>query len=608
MKKLSHYFHHLNLGSRIWIATLSLILILILIIAIFSEVFLRSAILQDSYQTAKEETAITVSSFEKNYYFLMNRLVQIIGTSDFGSILKAISGDAQNYASIQESLQEYLNSLTYSHFLVDSVILVDADLQSCYYPYSRRLNRDGLDRLVSQEYKKTTGEVSIGSAQKSIFSNGSDVLPLRICLNIYSMGEAYIAYGQPQEQGSIAFLYLLLDADKVMDFLIQSYGAAKEDTLFLTDADGKVILSNAADRDTKMEAAMEKTVSSHSFFTPILEGDTTLLAAPMTTSGLCLATAIPQDSLLGLLRQLERYLLYTVILAIVILCVFSFLFSRYVSRPIKRLASIVHDMEKKQYTEAWVTDYDDEVSQLNTALNTMYWTIQEQIEQIRVSERAKYRAEVQLLAEQINPHFLYNTLEYIDLEILNRHPQSASSMIRNLSSYLRIGLSYGSETLPISTELEHVQTYINIMNNRFHHTILFQYRLEQISPSCPILKSLFQPLAENSIRHGFSLDSTGTDFPSPTIEIVISQNERGILIEVADNGAGIDIPKAERILHGRTSEDDADDWTRHVGLNNIWRRLCSYYTDVSVWFSSIPFFRNSVFLQLPPPKKDPSDG
>lgn len=601
MKKLSYFFRHLKLGSRIWISILSLILMLIFIIAIFSEVFLRSVIIQDSLKTAKEATKTAVASFEKNYSFLMGRLVQIIGTSDFGAVLKQLSDQTYHYVTIQENLQEFLNSLTYSHFLVDSVILTAADGSECYYPYSRLLNRENLLLLVSQDYKNTTGQVSIGSITPGIFSNGSDVLPLRICLDVYSMGNAYIAYGQPDEQDSIASLYLLLNAENVMDFLVQSYGTDNDYALSLADSDGTVILSSQDSLDDAVSDTISALISSQSFYTPIRVEKNYLMAAPMEISGLYFISLVPESTLLSLLRELERYLLFTVVVAILLLCFFSFLFSRYVSKPIKRLAAIVHDMENKQYTEAWVTDYDDEVSQLNAALNTMYWTIQEQIEQIRISERAKYHAELQLLAEQINPHFLYNTLEYIDLEIINRHPESASSMIRNLSSYLRIGLSYGSETLPISTELEHVQTYINIMNYRFHHMILFQYRLEQIDPSCPILKSLFQPLAENSIRHGFSMDNTGVEFPSPSIEIIITKNDKGILIEVADNGAGIDIPRAERILRYGKEETASG---RHVGLHNIWRRLCSYYTDVSVWFTSIPFFRNSVFIQLPPPDAD----
>ena len=124
-------------------------------------------------------------------------------------------------------------------------------------------------------------------------------------------------------------------------------------------------------------------------------------------------------------------------------------------------------MENNTYETPYQTKYQDEIGQLNTAINSMYTTIQKQIQQIRENERDKYRAEIQLLSAQINPHFLYNTLECINMEILNNHKQTASSMLTNLSDFMRIGLNYGDELILLSNELLHAKSYINIMNFRF---------------------------------------------------------------------------------------------------------------------------------------------
>lgn len=219
----------------------------------------------------------------------------------------------------------------------------------------------------------------------------------------------------------------------------------------------------------------------------------------------------------------------------------------------------------------------------------MYQTIQQQFRQIKQDERENFQMELRLLSEQINPHFLYNTLECINMEIYNYHNDTASSMLSNLGGYLRISLSYGNSQHLISQEVDQVKAYVNIMNYRFRHSIHLTTNIDGDLLSMKILKSILQPLVENALKHGFSIDSS-VYFPiAPMIDISIWREPDTLSIAITDNGAGIDIEHAKEIMYG--SGTDADG-RHHVGLHNIYHRLNSFYGKQTLHF--LPFLFTKI--------------
>ena len=188
------------------------------------------------------------------------------------------------------------------------------------------------------------------------------------------------------------------------------------------------------------------------------------------------------------------------------------------------------------------------------------------------------------------------TLECINMEIYNHHNDTASSMLSNLGGYLRISLSYGNSQHLISQEVDQVKAYVNIMNYRFRHSIHLTTNIDGDLLSMKILKSILQPLVENALKHGFSIDSS-VYFPiAPMIDISIWREPDTLSIAITDNGAGIDIEHAKEIMYG--SGTDADG-RHHVGLHNIYHRLNSFYGKTDITFSSIPFYENKILIRFP---------
>ena len=269
----------------------------------------------------------------------------------------------------------------------------------------------------------------------------------------------------------------------------------------------------------------------------------------------------------------------------------------FVAAPVVRLHSIVEAIADGRYDSQAHFSTHDELGELLEAINTMYSTINTQKEQIKEKEALKYRMELKLMTEQINPHFLYNTLEVIQAEVNRKNNATATSMIQSLADYLRISLSGGADVISISNELRHVSAYVNIMNQRFGQTILFLHKVDPSLGNVKILKTILQPLVENSIRHGFGIDSPGIPVSVPTIEIVFAWLSAEILqICVIDNGGGFDPEKLRSLM---TSSQPAES-QHHVGISNVYHRLITFYGEENVEISmeSIPYYLNSIEIQI----------
>lgn len=201
-----------------------------------------------------------------------------------------------------------------------------------------------------------------------------------------------------------------------------------------------------------------------------------------------------------------------------------------------------------------------------------------------------------MLSEQINPHFLYNTLECIHFQVLNGHQQIAGEMLESLGRYLRTTLNVGKTFVTVEKEVEHVTLYMEIMNRHSSSGIQFHTEIHPSLKNGMIMKVLLQPLAENCIKHGFEGFVRGLEPVPPQITITITPaGDNRMRIEVSDNGKGIDIKRASTLMRAEAPESKD-----HFGLHNIYKRLHTCYGDDAVLsFTSIPYLKNSIIIEIP---------
>ena len=217
---------------------------------------------------------------------------------------------------------------------------------------------------------------------------------------------------------------------------------------------------------------------------------------------------------------------------------------------------------------------NDEIGILSGAYNFMTAEINELLNQKELAAKELQKAEFRALQAQINPHFLYNTLDVIKWMILDKNPDDSVWMVNALSRYLRMSINKGEAIVPLSDELDLTRTYLGIMQKRFSHQFEVEYDLDQAAMECLIPKLSLQPLVENALLHGILY----CDKTERRLVIRAWRSSRAFGVEIEDNGNGMAPETAQKLteLDIRTSKS--------YGVANVHKRLdifgqgkCKFY-------------------------------
>ncbi len=266
------------------------------------------------------------------------------------------------------------------------------------------------------------------------------------------------------------------------------------------------------------------------------------------------------------------------ILALIAALALAFFFHRYFANPILKLSGAMKMVDTGNLHNVTVkTDREDEIGRLIMSYNAMI----ERLKSSRASEIAagqqQKKAELKMLQAQINPHFLYNTLNAIHSISELHRIDTISTMTKSLSSLYRYNIKYGDE-VTVAKELEQIDNYVKIQQIRFLNRFQVEYRVDPEVLSYKILKFLMQPIIENSFYHG--LEPKGGQ---GLLTLTIKRQGQFLHIEVKDNGAGIAPEKLAELTamleeDGAATGEDADSG-RHFGLRNVHTRIKHFYGD-----------------------------
>lgn len=240
-----------------------------------------------------------------------------------------------------------------------------------------------------------------------------------------------------------------------------------------------------------------------------------------------------------------------------------------------------------------------EVARMMDSYNAMLDGIRVALDQRMELERHKQDLEMQVLMSQINPHFLYNTLETIVWKAGEAGRTDIGKLAASLGKLYRLSIA-GGLFVPLSKELEHVRMYMNIQQSRYGNKVAYDVRLHGVAAAeVETLKLILQPIVENCLLYGME----GLDH---TLSIRISARRRGddLVLTVTDNGIGMDEATLEKlrgqIAHGRRPDAGKNRRSTGIGLHNIAARLKLYTgktSSLTVW--SLPGIGTQVVLTLP---------
>jgi two-component system, sensor histidine kinase YesM len=339
------------------------------------------------------------------------------------------------------------------------------------------------------------------------------------------------------------------------------------------------------------------------FLTASVDGrDVLYTARPSEKTGwIVVVVSYLSELLAGTRRALYTFILLS-ILCFAVSAVVSSLVSARISRPIESLRRSMQEVEKGNFDIDITVECSNEVYQLARDCDIAVKKVRDLIEQGREESEQKRRLELRALQAQINPHFLYNTLDSIIWMIELGENERAIDVTSSLARFFRLGISRGSEFITIRTEIEYLETYLSIQKTRYKSKLDYELGFGPELYGCRILKLLVQPLVENAIYHGIK------NKEAPGIVRVSGSREEGCLvIRVADDGVGMDEERLGRLRRrladpaGGGPEDGASaPSTGGVGVLNVQERirLC-FGPEYGLAYESRPGEGTTAILRIP---------
>ena len=282
-------------------------------------------------------------------------------------------------------------------------------------------------------------------------------------------------------------------------------------------------------------------------------------------TGWKLVSVVPMKSFsMGMtgMRNLVVLLVALTVLAVVIL---NQMVSARISKPLRRLNDSVKEWEAGNMNPDIYIGGSMEVEHLGKTLRSTVAQIRQLMDDIVVEQEEKRKSELDALQSQINPHFLYNTLDSIVWMITGERYDDAVFMITQLASLFRISLSKGKTVIKIEDEVKHARNYMNIQKIRYKNSFEVDFQIEEdILDGC-IVKLVLQPLLENAIYYGMEfMDGEGE------IHVRGYRKDKDVYLEVEDNGLGMPEEEAAELLNGKERPHKHGSG---VGLVNVHSRL-----------------------------------
>jgi len=295
------------------------------------------------------------------------------------------------------------------------------------------------------------------------------------------------------------------------------------------------------------------------------------------------------------LNNIKTKLLMVFIIAFVlfILSIINSYISTRITDPIKELEKAVNEIEQGNLEVEVRSAGSYEIQHLGTSIQSMARRIRKLMNDIVAEHESKRRSEFDTLQSQINPHFLYNTLDIIVWMIENEKQSEAVKVVTALARFFRISLSKGKSIIPVKDELEHVRNYLMIQHMRYKNKFTYDIEADEDVLELASLKLMLQPLVENAIYHGMEfMDGDG--------EILVRawRREDDLYMSVSDNGLGMTQEQVERLF--QAADHTSSGRGSGIGVKNVNERIKLYFgTGYGLEILSEPDEGTTVTAHLP---------
>lgn len=559
--KIQSYFGNLSLRRRLITYFYIICIIPILLIGSISIIVsLQSA--HSSFIKHSDSTLIQITS---RIDYIMDQAESTSYQLANDPIIKntLIYNDKDNHTLATEtirSLNTYLNYVLFYSEEIDGLYIIN------------NLN----EKFKSNNYSFIRTDFTTSSWYQDLIHNKKAVwFPYEDSSKVANAGySGFISYGEPiiNDKTKLALGIIIVDIrlseiEKILREYSDDLGQ-----MIIVDSENHIIASanNSYDKDSEtITLALELSESDST--TSFNQTNNAIIASRVLGRNnwriisILPWTHIYKDSIITVI-----FLISLVVLISFLAYFFSRIITSTITTPVNHMIDKMKEVESGNLDVSAKVYYDDEIGRLGDSFNMMTLELNRLMKRVVEEQQNLRKAELKTLQSQINPHFLYNTLDSVVWLARMKEHDSIVEVVNAMSTLFRISLSRGKDIITIEEEIDHIQSYLKIQ--KFRYRTHFDYYIDIPPPimNNHTIKLLLQPLVENAIYHGIKLKREGG-----TIRITASEDQENIVFKVIDTGLGM----TSEILNGIHESFETNSVTNipMYGIKNVQDRIKIYY-------------------------------
>lgn len=400
----------------------------------------------------------------------------------------------------------------------------------------------------------------------------------------------------PGGEKPVGVLWIDLNYNAISD-LCRSIDLGSRGYIFVLDQDGQIVyhpqqqLLHSGLKDERISDVMEMG-SGHFLTDPDVKKAKLYTCSRSESTGWTVVGVVDATELFKNEENAKRLYLLTAILLSIAAVVVSLILSGYMTRPIRALKNSMREVEKGNFRVTGpILKDDSEIGKLGRSFSMMVDKIQILMEEQIKEQKLKRRSELKVLQSQINPHFLYNTLDSIVWMAESGRDEEVVIMTSSLARLLRQSISNEAEFVTVDQEVQYVSSYLTIQKMRYRDQLSYEIEVDPSIRSKEMIKMILQPLVENALYHGIKYKEE----PGTIRVRGFMQGDRMIL-EVEDDGIGMDEEQLAHIFDRK----EPDERSNGVGVRNVQERIQLYYgKEYGLTYSSKKDRGTAVRVNLP---------
>lgn len=563
----------------IYFTITSLVAVLLIVISIYSR--LSSQL----YDTVKQENVNLVNRVDSSMEVYLRNIMKLSDTIYYGII--------KNTNLSEDSIGEKL-TLLYNNNKeqVSNIALISKEGEPISVVPAARFRKnfkaEDEEWFVNALNKTENIHFTLPHVQK-MFEKGDNSYKW-----VISMSRAVeITVGGSTEQAVLLIEMAYQGLEEVLDEVTLGNGGY----IYLMDSNGDIIwhpkfelIASGRVKENNLVAAGYDDGSREEIFNGTRQ---TVVTKTVGYTGWKLVGVIKGTGISLNMLKTRLFIVFVILLIIFIVILINSYISFRVTNPIRELEKSVKELEEGNLDADIYMGGSYEVQHLGKSVQDMKFRIKGLMQDIVNEHEEKRKSEFDSLQAQINPHFLYNTLDIIVWQIENEKQSEAVHTVTALARFFRLSLGKGKNIVTVKDEIDHVKNYLMIQHMRFKNKFDYEFDIAEDVLELPSLKLMLQPLVENAIYHGMEfMDGDGM------IMVKAWREEDELYLSVADNGLGMTEDKVEMILTGKSTSGNGRG--SGIGVKNVNERIKLYFGEAyGLTIDSEPDEGTTVIIHLP---------